>query len=89
MSLLQSRRGSTPIKEEALHVEEVDKVIHPIERKATERKAKEKVNNTVVDLLTSHFSTFAKTTTDNVQIFRNLVIVVDKKASTAQEAVCL
>ena len=43
----------------------------------------------MVDLVINHFSTMGSTANEKVEIFFNFVIVVDKKATTAQEAVRL
>ena len=50
---------------------------------------KQNANNVVVDLVTNHFSTMGSTTNEKVEIFHNLVTIVDKKATAAQEAVRL
>lgn len=78
---------STPADEE---VEvEVDGVVRPIGRKAAKRKLHQNANNVVVDLVTSHFATMGSTANEKVEIFRNLVTIVDKKAAAAQETVHL
>ena len=78
---------STPADEE---VEvEVDGVVRPIGRKAAKRKLHQNANNVVVDLVTSHFATMGSTANEKVGIFRNLVTIVDKKVTAAQEAVRL
>jgi len=78
---------STPADEE-LEVE-IDGIVCPIGRKTAKRKLQQKANNAMVDLVTNHFSTMGSTANEKVEIFRNLVIAVDKKATAAQEAVCL
>ena len=71
---------STPTDEQ---VEvEVYGVIHPIGRKAVKRKLKQKANNTMVDLVTNHFSTMGTTAIKKVKIFCDLVIIVDKTITT-------
>jgi len=50
----------------------VDGFISSIGRKAAKRKLQQKANNTVVDLVTNHFSTMGTTGTEKVKIFRKL-----------------
>ncbi|KAJ8437568.1 hypothetical protein Cgig2_017921 [Carnegiea gigantea] len=65
---------------------ELEGIIHPIERKAAKRKAKEKANNTLDDLLIDYSSMLATVSTGKVQFFRNVVARVKKKAVIAQQA---
>jgi len=74
--------------DEELEVE-IDGIVHPIGRKAAKWKLQQKANNVVVDLVTNHFSTMGFTANEKIEIFCNLVTVVDKRETVAQEAVRL
>lgn len=76
---------STPVEED-LEVEN-DGTVRPIGRKAAKRKLQQKATNALVDLVINHLSTLGATANEKVKIFRNLVTVVGKKATAAQEAV--
>jgi len=43
------------------------------------RNGKEKWNNSVIDLVTSHFKTFSRDASDKVHVSKDLVTVVHKK----------
>ena len=53
------------------------------------QEAKEKANNTVVDLVTIHFCMLGTTATEKVKIFHDLVIVVDKNTTVTEEPIHL
>ena len=53
------------------------------------RKGKEKANNTVVELVTSHFKEFSTTNNDMIKIIKDFITVVGKKATTVKDAICL
>ena len=48
-------------------------------RKATKRRAKEKANDIVVELVTSHFKDFGTISSDLSKMFKDLVTVAGKK----------
>ena len=75
---------STPKSEEP-EAEEVHKSVCPEGWKVAKRMA----NNTIIELVPNHFKRVSTTATKKVQVFKDLVIVVDKKAVAAQDAVCL
>jgi len=78
----------TPRSEEAWQ-EDVNGSDNPDERKALKRQDKGNDNNAIIDLVTNHLKTFSTTTTNNIQIFKNLVIILHKKALTTQDAFCI
>ena len=59
----------------------------PNRRKAAKRKEKEKANNTVVELVTSHFKEFSTTNNEISQMFKDLVTIVGEKAIAAKDVV--
>jgi len=58
-------------------------------RKVVKRKSEEKANNTSIDLVTKSFKVFSTNATDKVQIFKDLVTIIDKKAIVEYDVIHL
>jgi len=54
-----------------------------------ERKAKQKANNTIMELVTIHFKDYSIGNNETKQVSKGLVTLVGDKVAVAKEAICI
>ena len=59
----------------------------PMGRKAAKKKGKEKANNTVVRLVTSHFKKFGTNDIEKAQIVEDSMTILGEKATTTKDVI--